>query len=309
MEPAIWISTLVGVILVVFVVWLVLVETSMRVEPGTIALLLKRGKATSRALTPGRHFIQPWRKVTAQIYPSTELAFVAGGRPSTDTRVEYVDDPLRVYLADKAMADLSYTVRCQLDPGKLQDVHNQFGPEGLWTALRDATRTCLLSETAKGDLSVGDMYGAGYTKLQERYSKALTKALGDTGFQLRLFSLRTIDLGETGEVVQATVRAEAELEREQAMAKVRQARLENDVAMQDLAGEVDADVMLRYRQLEAWRDILQRWGGDRPVPTALTTSLNPYPTAPAPGSPDDQPGHVEHLEAEQHEAVAADEAP
>jgi len=287
-----------------FVVWLVLVETSIRVAPGTIALLLKRGKATSRALTPGRHFVQPWRKATVQVYPSTELAFVAGGRPSADHRVEYVDEPLRMYLADKAVADVSYTLRCQLDPSRLQDVHNRFGPEGLWTALRDTTRSCLLAEVAKGDLSVHDVFGSGYTKLEQRFSRSLDTALGESGFQLRMFSLRSIDLGETGEVIQSTVRAAAELEREQAMAEVRKLRLENDVAMRDLAGEVDADVMLRYRQIEAWRDILQRWGGDRPVPGALTNPL----TAQSPAAPDEHFEHLEQAEAEHVEAAHIDEA-
>lgn len=304
MGPAGWISILVGVVVVASLVWFVLLETSIRVEPGTIALLLNRGKATSRALKPGRHFMQPWRKVMVQIYPSTELAFVAGGRPSIDPRVEYVDDPLRVHLADRAVADVSFTVRCQLDTGKLKEVHNQFGPEGLWTALRDTTRSCLLTEASKGDITVGDVFGDGFPKLEARFAKSLDKALSASGFELKLFSLRSIDLGETGEVIQATVRAEAELEREQAMAKVRKVRLENDVAMQDLAGDVDADVMLRYRQIEAWRDILQRWGGDKPVPGALTGPLN---VAPIPPSDEPAVAHAEQHEAEHVEAAVADE--
>lgn len=303
MGTAGWLSILVGIVVVASLVWFVLLETSVTVEPGTIALLLKRGRATSRALSPGRHFMQPWRKAMVQIYPSTELAFVAGGRPSVDARVEYVDDPLRVYLADKAVADLSFTVRCQLDPAKLKDIHNQFGPEGIWTALRDTTRTSLLTEASKGDISVGDVFGDGLSKLEDRFSTALGAALGASGFELKMFSLRTIDLGETGEVIQATVRAEAELEREQAMARVRKVRLENDVALQDLAADVDADVMLRYRQIEAWRDILQRWDGDRAVPSALTGPLNAAAAFPT----DDHVDSVEHHEAEHADTAGTNE--
>jgi regulator of protease activity HflC (stomatin/prohibitin superfamily) len=263
-----------GVLVVALVVmWLVLVETSILVEPGTIALLLKRGKATGRALEPGRHFIAPWRKVMVQIYPSRELAFVAGGRAASDPRVEFVDDPLRLHLGDKAFAEVSFTLRCRLDTGGLKDVHNQFGPEGLWVALRDVTRSTVLAEVGSKALGVDDVYGEGFAQLDKRLTTALTKALGKSGFELTMFTLREVDLGETGEVIQATVRADAELEREEAFAKVRRARLENDAAINSLLEGVDGDTLLRYRQIEAWRDILHRWDGDRPIPSALTTPL------------------------------------
>ena len=110
----------------------VLLKTSITIEPGTLALLLKRGAATERALEPGRHFIQPWRKAMVEVYPSRELALVAGGSSSGDERVDTTEAPLRLHLGDRTFAVLSYTVRCQLDPTRLKDVHNQFGPEGIW---------------------------------------------------------------------------------------------------------------------------------------------------------------------------------
>lgn len=110
---------------------IVLLETAIVVDPGTTALVLRRGKATGRALPPGRHFVAPWQKVHLQVYPSRELSFVAGGRSIDDPRVEFADDPLRVHLGDRALAQVSYTVRCQLDPGELKNVHNQYGPEGV----------------------------------------------------------------------------------------------------------------------------------------------------------------------------------
>ena len=98
---------------------------------------------------------------------------------------------------------------------------------------------------------------SGTLALEQRLGEALGEALGGIGFQLKMFSLREIDLGETGEIIQSTLRADAELEREQAMVKVRLARLENDTAMGELAASIDGDVLLRYRQLESWRDILR----------------------------------------------------
>jgi len=272
---------LAAVVIVLMIVGFVLLETSVIVEPGTIALLLKRGKATDRALTPGRHFIQPWRKAVVQIYPSRELSLVGGGRAIGDPRIEYFDDPLRLHLGDKAFAEVSYTLRCQLDTGKLKDVHNQFGPEGLWSALRDVTRGAILTEVGVRNLSVDDVFGDGFTQLEQRLTDALEVALGAAGFELKMFTLREVDLGETGEVIQSIVRAETELERENAFAKVRKARLENDAAVSSLLDGIDGDVLLRYRQIESWRDILHRWDGDQPIPSALTVPLTvgPMPTA------------------------------
>ncbi len=277
MDAAVWISSLVGVVVVVVAVGALLIQTSVLVEPGTLALLLKRGKATSRALEPGRHFMQPWRKAMVQVYPSRELALVAGGPGAGDPRVDATDAPLRLHLGDKTFAEVSYTVRCRLDITKLKSVHEQFGPEGIWSALRDTTRRTLIAEAGTSDVSVGDVFGDEFEALEQKMAAALTTALDDIGFGLTMFSLREVDLGETGEVIQATLRAEAELEREQALTKVRRARLENDASMRELLGDVDGDVMLRYRQIEALAQILERWGGDRPIPTALTTPLTVPP--------------------------------
>jgi regulator of protease activity HflC (stomatin/prohibitin superfamily) len=266
-------SGIVSTLVVLLVVWFVLVETSIEVEPGTLALLLKRGAATERALTPGRHFIQPWRKAMVEVYPSRELALVAGGLASGDERVDTAEAPLRVHLGDKTFATLSYTVRCQLDPARLREVHDQFGPEGIWSALRDTTRSSLIAEAGADEVSVDDAFGDRFAALEQRLETTLAAALGSIGFELRMFSLREVDLGETGEIIQSTLRADAELEREQAMARVRRARLENDTAMAELAAGVDGDVLLRYRQLESWREILLRWDGDQAIPSALSGPL------------------------------------
>jgi hypothetical protein len=233
------------------------------------------------------------------VYPSRELALVAGGLSSPDERVDNSEAPLRLHLGDKTFVTLSYTVRCQLDPAKLKDVHNQYGPEGIWPALRDVTRASLIAEAGSADVSVADAFGEAFAALEQRLEKALREALADVGFELKMFSLREVDLGETGEVIQATLRADAELEREQAMAKVRQVRLENDVAMGELVAGVEGDVLLRYRQLESWREILLRWDGDQAIPSALSAPL-------ASGAAEIQLGHRDE-QALNEEATSTDE--
>jgi regulator of protease activity HflC (stomatin/prohibitin superfamily) len=283
------IAAIVAVVALLLAVGVALLVTTIVVPPGTLALLLKRGKATRRALEPGRHFLPPWRRAMVEVYPSRELTFVAGGSSSPDPQVEAYDDPLRVHFADRTFAQVSYTVRARLDTGRLRDVHNRFGPEGVWSALRDVTRDALIAEVGERALTVDDAFGAGFTALEQRLEKRLTKSLGDIGFELTMFTLREIDLGEAGELIQATVRADLELAREQASATVRTARLENDAALIDAHG-VEREVLFRYRQLEVWRDMLERWGGERPIPAPLTAAVT---AAPPPLHDGEQAGHVE----------------
>ncbi|HYN33439.1 MAG TPA: SPFH domain-containing protein, partial [Ilumatobacteraceae bacterium] len=299
MEILAWIAGLVGVVVALaLAAWLTMLATSFRVDPGTVVLLLKQGRATGRVLGPGRHFIQPWRKVLVQVYPARELALVVGGTASADERVDHIDAALRVHFGDKAFARISYTVRCRLDTSKVQLVHNQYGPEGIWPTLRDTARRCLVAEAAGA--SIDDAFGAGFTALEERFEEAVRVAFAEIGFDLEVFTLREVDLGQTGEVIQATLRADAELELENALARVRQARLDNDAALAEVVAGLEGDVLLRYRQLESWREMARRENVDQAIPAALAALL-------VAGSIQDGSGHdARGVDAN---AVATDDAP
>ena len=273
MSPGFWILLLVLGPVLIFILWLVLIETSVRIEPGTLGLALIRGKSTGQVLTPGRHFVRPWRKLMIQTYPSRELALIAGGLQQSNPEVDYIEEPASVFLGDGSTALVQYTVRCQLIPEKLQNVHDTYGPEGIWSVLRDVSRRCVITESGSSDMSIRDMFGDGYGALEGRISTGLATSLEDVGFQLKMFSLREVDLGPAGEVVQATIRAGAELEREHALAIVRRARIENDAALLAEIDSLDRDQLLRYRQIEAWNDLVEKWNGGAHIPSLLTTQV------------------------------------
>lgn len=80
--------------------------------------------------------------------------------------------------------------------------------------------------------------------------------------------LSTVDLGRTGEVIGATVRAKYELDREKAEAATRLARALNDAELQEkLTGRSEAG--WRYRKTDLWRDRAKplRVAGFRPSRT------------------------------------------
>lgn len=274
MNAGTWILVLILAPTLLFVIWLVLLETSVKIDPGTIGLALLRGKSTGRTLMPGRHFVRPWQKVMIQTYPSRELALVAGGVQRANPDVDYLDEPVSVVLGDHATAEVSYTVRCRLIRDKVHDVHESYGPEGIWSVLRDVSRRTVITEAADGGTTVDNVFGDGYGELERHIAAALTDALAEVGFELKMFSLRRVDLGSTGEVIQDTIRAKAELVREQAYAEVRRARIDNDGALVSDIDGVDHELALRYRQIDAWRDLIQRWGdGERHVPNVIATQL------------------------------------
>ena len=62
MNAGFWIFLLVLGPVLLFILWLILLETSVRIEPGTLGLALLRGKSTGKVMGPGRHFVRPWRR-------------------------------------------------------------------------------------------------------------------------------------------------------------------------------------------------------------------------------------------------------
>jgi hypothetical protein len=50
-------------------------------------------------------------------------------------------------------------------------------------------------------------------------------------------------------------------------------RLDNDAAMVETLAGLDSHVLLRYRQLESWREMIRRGDGGQMLPAALAAML------------------------------------
>ncbi len=57
------------------------------------------------------------------------------------------------------------------------------------------------------------------------------------------------------------MRGRAELDREEAAAAVRLARVRNENEINELLAGGLGDEVIRYRQIELWREYVQRWDG------------------------------------------------
>ena len=238
-----WIILLVLVIpMLGILIWVIITESLVRVPSGSLGLLMVKGRATDTTLLPGSHFVPALRRRMVEEYPSVELAYRAGAQDDDRQRpspvgplegsgpqqrsrdLERSGPPLQVTLGDRTTATISLTVRFQLIPEELRLVHEQFGPRGFYGIVRDeCTRTVNLT---LGDPAIGidSLFGPARQDCEERLTTALAEALLRHGIRLTALMLGTVDLGRTGEVIQATARARLELDREKAEAATRLAR-------------------------------------------------------------------------------------
>ena len=236
-------------------VWVVLSASFVRVPAGRNALLLVRGRPTDTTLPPGLHFVFALRRRMVVTYPSVELSYRAGGvsghadRPDLDC----VGEPVSLVLGDRVQATEGYTERFRLRPDGRRLVHERFGPEGICGLVRDESGLVITTALGRTGTGVADVVGEAREASQAAVSEQLASALAEDGLELVSFVLGGIDLGRTGEVIQAVSRAPHELDYEQAMAAVRLAQATHDAELV----AVDGDPW-RYRETDLWRELIAR---------------------------------------------------
>lgn len=260
-------STLAWIILVVILVpmlallaWVIISASLVRIPAGSLGLLLERGRATDTVLTPGPHFVFTLRRRTVEQYPSVEMAYRAGAvDDDVDSDLEKTGPPLRLALGDRTVASVSYTVRFRLRTDELRLVHERFGAGGIFGIARDESSRAVAAAMGQPEVNVDELFGPARERCQEAVGAEVGERLRAAGLDVTGFVLGAIDLGRTGEVIQATVRARHELELERAEAATRLAQALNDADLQVRAGlEGEA---FRYREADLLRDLLQQGVG------------------------------------------------
>jgi regulator of protease activity HflC (stomatin/prohibitin superfamily) len=250
----------------VFVAWQVLNEARVRIESGTIGLVIARGATTERALEPGVHYVWPYRQQLVQRYPLREMTYLTLADDSTDP-IDFADPPLPLHFADRTAATVCYSIRFRIRKDDLRSIHERLGPEGIRSAVRDRSRQAVIDTFASADLDYLDTFAERRIALQSRLTDAVRSALQAEGFDVVLFTLREVDLGQVGEMLQDASRRRAELEREEAAGAVRRARVRNDAAANAEIAEGLDEAVLQYRQIELWREIVDKWDGNGMLPS------------------------------------------
>jgi len=276
---------LIAVPVLLVVIWVVLLETSVQIAPGNIGLVLVRGRTTGRVLTPGRHFLSPFRRSMVATYPSREVTYLATQDVSAagaTSDIERTDPPLPVRLGDRTACRMSYTVRFRIDQPQLPVVHDRFGPDGLWAVVRDESRRALITELTDDSVTSEDLNAPRRPELEAKLSEAVHATLAAVGVEMTFFSLVDSGLGESDEVVQAAVRTRLEMAKQQAERLSRSGAERTDAI---------PDEVLRYRQFQIWRELIRRWDRRTPLPIGLAQeSLGAPPQSGEAEAPDQGSG-------------------
>ena len=260
MNTIAWIILLVLLLpAIALVVWAVLAASLVRIPSGSLGLLLVKGRATDTTLPPGAHFEPALRRRMVVEYPSVELSFRAGAM-GEDSPLEGGGPAVQVALGDRTVAAVPYTVRFRLMPDRLRLVHERFGPDGVMAIVRDESAKAVTTALGAPEVGVESMFGAAREACQSAVGAAVSEALLEDGIEVQTFLLGAVDLGRTGEVIQATVRARLELEQEQAAAATRLARVVNDAALEGHLTP-SSEAAWRYREPDLWRDLVARTQG------------------------------------------------
>ena len=293
MTTAGWVVLVVLLIPIIAVLaWMVIGSSLIRVPTGSLGLLTIKGRATDTALPPGAHFVPALRRKMLEIYPAVEMTYRADAGTAPDSALERTGGPLQVSLGDRTTATIGYTVRFRLLRHRLREVHERFGPAGLFGIVRDQSATAITATLRESDVAVDDLFGSALETCQQHLRAAVSDALERDGIEVTGFLLGTPDLGRAGEVIQATLRARLDLEREQAEAATRLARAVNDA---DLDARTSATVgaAWRYRETDLLSDLAQRTDalhvalrtvgpGEPGLRAERTTEIDPQPpTEPA----------------------------
>jgi regulator of protease activity HflC (stomatin/prohibitin superfamily) len=242
--------------IVVGILWMLFDSSIVRIQPGELGLILVRGEATDRALTPGIHWVPALRRRFVEIYPSLEMSYRAGALDADDAgSLDRSGLAIAAVLGDRTRCSVSYTVRLRLAPGELKVVHNRYGNDGIWAAIRDLSALSVRSALNAPDLSVDDLFGPARHELVTSITERVRAELLPHGFEVATFSIDEVDLGRAGEVIQAAVRARLELERERAENEMRVERARCDAEVASVLAGVPADAALRYREADVWREV------------------------------------------------------
>lgn len=265
-------------------VWQILSGSVVHVPAGRLGLLLIKGRATDKALGPGPHWVPTLRRRMIAEYPSVELSYRAAVDPAAvaePSELERSGPAPRVTLGDRTELRLGYTVRFRLDEAQLRTVHDRFGPDGIWAAVRDLSARAVRRAVSGGSVGVDSLFGDAVGELEQQLGAAVGEELAPHGLTLTMFALGDADLGRAGDVIQTTVRARLELDREEAEATMRLARARIDAELEPYATAV-SDAALRYREVDVLRDLARAPG---PPPLVVPARAPVAPAAPSTPAP------------------------
>ncbi len=84
---------------------------------------------------------------------------------------------MRATLGDGADASIAFTLRFRLDPEALRAIHERFGQDGIWSAIRDLSTSAVRSAVADPEVSLDNLRPPERNNLGEKLQGSIGGAL------------------------------------------------------------------------------------------------------------------------------------
>jgi regulator of protease activity HflC (stomatin/prohibitin superfamily) len=246
---AILVFAAVALPLLAFMAWILMSHWTVRIGHRQAGLVIRRGRATTKTLSAGTHFLPPFLGIV-EAYPDVEMTYMtiadAGAAAEGRGDFDFVDPPFGVVDRAAAGAGVFYTVRFRIERRELKQIHERFGPGGIKGIIRDESRRIIQDAFADGSYSIADLAGNRRADLERAIHDRIKDTLAVNGFELTLFTLQEPDLRDLGEAFREQRQERELLAVEELRSKTDEARFRRLQARSQVRAAIEAE-RLRMR--------------------------------------------------------------
>jgi regulator of protease activity HflC (stomatin/prohibitin superfamily) len=179
-------------VLVVFVVIIVLFNSTAIIDAGTVGVVKRFGRVTGQILDPGLHFIAPFVD-RAVVYNTKDIVYESAPvEKQASSRADYKDFPVDTTTEDGQQIDLSYSIRFTIERFEAPRVAQELGDEAAIVEKVVKFHSRILARQIPRSYKASDLYTGDITVVQEAIADELRPLFLAKGLVLDSFGIREI---------------------------------------------------------------------------------------------------------------------
>ncbi|MBI1745548.1 MAG: prohibitin family protein [Acidobacteria bacterium] len=220
--------------LAAFILFGVLRETFLFVEPTKMAVVVNRFSGQLSSRRPGFYFLMPGVQ-ESYLYDVTEQSYTMVRKHAEGQ--EMGDDSIQCLTSDGLSVFLDITVRYQLDPDRIADLHRRFGVAYVNKIVRPQINSVVRSIVSK--YSIVDVYSGKRAQIQSEVTTSLFDDMNRNVIILKEVLLRDVNLTpEFHKAIEQKQIAQQEAQRKQY--ELERERVEKERKIIEAQGEAES---------------------------------------------------------------------